>query len=128
MQIHEIDGWAGIVVDARNPDRFDGSLQVPTDPQAGHIPGAVNVPCRKNLDHTGRLRPIAEVREAFERAGISDAAAVASYCGSGVTACHNLLALEHVGLGRGRLYPGGWSEYAADDAARIAERQSATLR
>jgi thiosulfate/3-mercaptopyruvate sulfurtransferase len=121
VQIHEIEEWAGVVVDARNPDRFDGSLQVPTDPQAGHIPGAVNVPCRQNLDGTGRLRPIAEVREAFERVGISDAAAVASYCGSGVTACHNLLALEHVGLGRGRLYPGGWSEYAADPA-RIAER------
>jgi thiosulfate/3-mercaptopyruvate sulfurtransferase len=121
LQAHEIEEWAGVVVDARNPDRFDGTLQAPIDPQPGHIPGAVNVPCRDNLDRTGRLRPVAEVREAFERAGISDAAAVASYCGSGIAACHNLLALEHAGFGRGRLYPGGWSEYAADPA-RIAER------
>ncbi|BCW34387.1 sulfurtransferase [Arthrobacter sp. StoSoilA2] len=112
-------GAAGIIVDARNADRFDGSLQLPTDPQAGHIPGAVNVPCRGNLDPDGRLRPITEVRRAFAKVGIEDATAVISYCGSGVTACHNLLALEYAGFGRGRLYPGGWSEYGAE--ARRAE-------
>lgn len=121
VQAAELDGWDGVIVDARNPDRFDGSLQLPTDPRPGHIPGAVNVPCRENLDNACRLRPAPDVRQAFERAGISDAAAVASYCGSGITACHNLLALEHAGLGRGRLYPGGWSEYAADPAC-TAER------
>ncbi|MEZ2388373.1 sulfurtransferase [bacterium RCC_150] len=112
----DVDGVTSgaAVVDARNPDRFDGSLQLPTDPQPGHIPGAINVPCRGNLTQSGHLRPIAEVREAFLSVGIEDASAVVSYCGSGVTACHNLLALEHAGLGRGRLYPGGWSEYAAD--------------
>jgi len=111
-------GPAGTIVDARNADRFDGTLQLPTDPQAGHIPGAVNVPCRENLSADGRLRPIAEVRTAFARVGIDDAAAVISYCGSGVTACHNLLALEHAGLGQGRLYAGGWSEYGAGPGRR----------
>ena len=121
VQADDLEAWAGIVVDARHADRFGGSLQLPTDPQAGHIPGAVNVPCRENLDSVGRLRPIAEVREAFARVGVRDGSAVVSYCGSGITACHNLLALEHVGLGRGLLYPGGWSEYA-EDPRRIAER------
>jgi thiosulfate/3-mercaptopyruvate sulfurtransferase len=121
VQAETLKGWAGIIVDARNADRFDGTLQVPTDPQPGHIPGAVNVPCRENLDASGRLRPIAEVLAAFARAGIEDGSAVVSYCGSGITACHNLLVLEYAGLGRGRLYPGGWSEYAADPKRR-AER------
>jgi thiosulfate/3-mercaptopyruvate sulfurtransferase len=109
---------AGIIVDARNPDRFDGNLQLPTDPRAGHIPGAVNVPCRENLAPDGRLRPITEVQRAFAKVGIEDAAGIISYCGSGITACHNLLALEHAGLGRGRLYAGGWSEYGADPGRR----------
>lgn len=113
---------AGILVDARNADRFDGTLQLPTDPQAGHIPGAVNVPCRANLSPDGRLRPITEVRAAFAGVGIDHAAAVISYCGSGVTACHNLLALEHAGLGHGRLYAGGWSEYAAAPGRRAELR------
>jgi thiosulfate/3-mercaptopyruvate sulfurtransferase len=115
-------GAAGIIVDARNADRFDGSLQLPTDPQAGHIPGAVNVPCRGNLGPNGRLRPIAEVRRAFAKVGVEDATAVISYCGSGITACHNLLALEHAGLGQGRLYAGGWSEYAAEPWAAAFPR------
>lgn len=111
-------GAVGIIVDARNADRFDGSLQLPTDPQAGHIPGAVNIPCRGNIAPDGRLRPIAEVRRAFAEVGIEDATAVISYCGSGVTACHSLLALEHAGLGLGRLYAGGWSEYGAEPLRR----------
>ena len=121
VQAEDLDRWHGAIVDARNTDRFDGSLQLPTDPQAGHIPGAVNVPCRENLDQHGRLRPIPEVREAFARAGIRDGSTVVSYCGSGITACHNLLTLEHAGLGQGRLYAGGWSEYAADPQ-RTADR------
>jgi thiosulfate/3-mercaptopyruvate sulfurtransferase len=110
---NDVETWNGTVVDARDSDRFDGTLQLPADPRPGHIPGAVNVPCRANLAPDGRLRPLAEVRQAFAGAGIRNAAAVVSYCGSGVTACHNLLTLEHLGLGRGRLYVGGWSEYAS---------------
>ncbi|MGY3568105.1 thiosulfate/3-mercaptopyruvate sulfurtransferase [Sinomonas sp. RB5] len=117
----DLQEWEGFIVDARNADRFDGSLQLPTDPQPGHIPGAVNVPCRENLDPNGRLRAPAAVREAFARAGVRDGSTVVSYCGSGVTACHNLLTLEHAELGQGRLYVGGWSEYAAAPG-RTAER------
>ncbi|WP_152231018.1 sulfurtransferase [Georgenia ruanii] len=113
-ELEDITAGAGIVIDARNADRFDGRHQLPTDPQAGHIPGAVNVPCRQNLSPDGRLRPIAEIRAAFANARVEDATTVISYCGSGVTACHNLLTLEQAGLGLGRLYVGGWSEYAAD--------------
>jgi thiosulfate/3-mercaptopyruvate sulfurtransferase len=103
------------VVDARNRDRFDGR-QDPVDPRPGHIPGAVNVPCRENLDSSGRLLPEVLLRGNFGRAGIVSAENTIAYCGSGVTACHNLLVLEHLGAGRGRLFVGGWSQYghAAD--------------
>lgn len=98
------------VVDARNRDRFAGS-QDPIDPRPGHIPGAVNVPCRENLDSSGKLLPAAQLHENFERAGISSGEGTISYCGSGVTACHNLLVLEKLGAGRGKLFVGGWSQY-----------------
>jgi len=98
------------VVDARNRDRFDGR-QDPVDPRPGHIPGAVNVPCRENLDSSGRLLPEVQLRQNFERAGILSAQDTIAYCGSGVTACHNLLVLEQLGAGRGRLFAGGWSRY-----------------
>jgi thiosulfate/3-mercaptopyruvate sulfurtransferase len=72
------------------------------------------VPCRDNVDADGRFRPVAELRERFTAAGATGDRDVISYCGSGVTACHNLIALEHAGLGRGRLYPGSWSQYSSD--------------
>ena len=100
-----------VVIDARNRDRFRGENE-PVDPRAGHIPGAVNVPCRENLDAAGRFLPADKLRRRFAAAGAGKGTAVISYCGSGVTACHNLLALEHSGLGRGRLYPGSWSQYS----------------
>ena len=98
------------VVDARNRDRFEGR-QDPVDPRPGHIPGAVNVPCRENLDPSGKLIPDRQLHENFERAGIVSAESTISYCGSGVTACHNLLVLEHLGVGKGKLLVGGWSQY-----------------
>jgi thiosulfate/3-mercaptopyruvate sulfurtransferase len=98
------------VVDARNRDRFAGR-QDPVDPRPGHIPGAVNVPCRDNLDSSGRLIPDMQLRKNFERAGIVSAENTIAYCGSGVTACHNLLVLEHLSAGKGRLFVGGWSQY-----------------
>ncbi len=98
------------VADARNADRFEGR-QDPIDPRPGHIPGAVNVPCRANLEPSGRIKNTEEILQAFAAAGIDSAEKVISYCGSGVTACHNLLTMEHVGLGRGLLYVGGWSQY-----------------
>ena len=101
-----------VVIDARQPERFRGESE-PIDPRAGHIPGARNVSCRENVDAEGRFLPAAELRERFAAAGVTAGADVVSYCGSGVTACHNLLALEHAGFAPGRLYPGSWSQYAA---------------
>jgi thiosulfate/3-mercaptopyruvate sulfurtransferase len=101
-----------ILIDARNSDRYRGEVE-PIDPEAGHIPGALNLPCRENLDTTGKLLPFEILRERFEQLIALTGTGVVSYCGSGVTACHNLLVLEHLGLGRGRLYPGSWSEYSS---------------
>jgi len=104
---------ANVVLDARDGDRYRGERE-PVDPRPGHIPGARSVPCRENLDPEGRLLPLDRLRERFAQAGAADASRVVSYCGSGITACHNLLVLEHAGLGLGRLYPGSWSQYSHD--------------
>jgi thiosulfate/3-mercaptopyruvate sulfurtransferase len=106
------------VLDARERERYRGDAE-PVDPRAGHIPGARSLPCRENLDDAGRFLPVGLLRRRFEDVGVRDGASVISYCGSGVTACHTLIALEHAGLGRGRLYPGSWSQYS-HDAARPA--------
>jgi thiosulfate/3-mercaptopyruvate sulfurtransferase len=66
------------------------------------------------VDADGRFLPVAALRERFAAAGVTGGTDVISYCGSGVTACHNLIALEHAGLGEGRLYPGSWSQYSGD--------------
>ena len=110
------DATAGsfVVLDARQRERFRGDTE-PIDPRAGHIPGARSLPCRENLDADGRFLPVDELRAKFAAVGVQVATSVVSYCGSGVTACHNLLALEHAGLGVGRLYPGSWSQYAHTD-------------
>jgi thiosulfate/3-mercaptopyruvate sulfurtransferase len=108
--IEETVADGAVVVDARNRDRYEGR-QDPIDPRPGHIPGAVNVPCRENLEPGGRLAQPQQLRDNFQAAGIESADGVISYCGSGVTACHNLLVLEHIGLGKGRLFVGGWSQY-----------------
>ena len=103
---------AHVVLDARSAERYHGN-QESVDARAGHIPGARSLPCRDNLDGKGRFLPVGVLRDRFEAAGATTGSpAVVCYCGSGVTACHNLLALELCGLGPGRLYPGSWSEYA----------------
>ncbi|SNS41902.1 thiosulfate/3-mercaptopyruvate sulfurtransferase [Geodermatophilus pulveris] len=104
---------SGVVLDAREPARYRGDRE-PVDPRAGHVPGAVNVPCRGNLDGDGRFLPAAELRRRYAEAGVTGDGDVVVYCGSGVTACHDLLALEVAGLPAGRLYPGSWSQYSAD--------------
>ncbi|MEV4638322.1 sulfurtransferase [Actinoplanes sp. NPDC049548] len=114
-RLADIDAAAGgsaVVLDARDRPRFRGETE-PVDPRAGHIPGARNLPCRENLDEKGRFLPVPELRERFGAVGVREGSDVVSYCGSGVTACHNLLAMEHAGLGVGRLYPGSWSQYSA---------------
>ncbi|GAA0534810.1 sulfurtransferase [Paractinoplanes ferrugineus] len=103
-----------VVIDARQPERFRGESE-PIDPRPGHIPGARSVPCRENVDAAGRWLAADRLRERFEAAGVTGDTEVVSYCGSGVTACHNLLALERAGFAPGRLYPGSWSQYSATD-------------
>ena len=104
----------GVVVDARDAARYRGESE-PIDPRAGHVPGARSLPCRDHLRADGRLTSPEEIRRRFAEVGVHDAARMVSYCGSGVTACHNLLVAEWVGLGRGRLFPGSWSQYSATD-------------
>jgi thiosulfate/3-mercaptopyruvate sulfurtransferase len=109
-----------LLVDARSAERFAGENET-LDPVAGHIPGARNHPFALNSDSQGRFLPARELRRAWEQAlrGRPAAAAVAM-CGSGVTACHNLLALETAGLPGARLYAGSWSEWIRDPARAVA--------
>ncbi len=109
--IDEASDTQNLVIDARNRERYTGETD-PVDPRPGHIPGAVNVPCRENLNDDGTFLPLQILRKRFEDAGVISGQGVISYCGSGVTACHNLLAMEYVGLGQGRLFPGSWSQYS----------------
>lgn len=108
------------VVDARGPDRFRGENET-IDPVGGHIPGARNRFFRDNLDTEGCFRSAAELRREFLGllAGV-DPAQVVVQCGSGVTACHNLLAMEIAGLHGAKLYAGSWSEWCADPSRPIA--------
>ena len=108
-----------LLVDARAPERFAG-LTEPLDRIPGHIPGAVNRHYAENLTADGTLRPAGELREEFSRVmGTRAPEQVVMYCGSGVSACQNLLALEHAGIQGVRLYPGSYSEWAADPARPI---------
>jgi thiosulfate/3-mercaptopyruvate sulfurtransferase len=110
---------ANAVIDARSRERYLGEGIDPVDPRAGHIPGARSLPAREHVGPDGRLPDRDELRRRFEAAGVDGARPVVSYCGSGVTACHNLLLLEHAGLGTGRLYAGSWSQWS-NDASRPA--------
>lgn len=100
-----------ILVDARSAERFRGDVE-PVDPVAGHIPGAVNVPCEGNLGSDGRFLSPPELRRRFKEAGVTDPKRSVAYCGSGVTACHNLLAMELAGMDGAALYPGSWSDWS----------------
>lgn len=102
-----------VVIDARPRDRFDGAPDA-VDPRFGHIPGAKSLPCREHVVD-GFLKPQDELLQAAAAVGAVGDAPVVSYCGSGVTACHNLLVLEHLGVTGARLYPGSWSQYAHTD-------------
>lgn len=109
-----------VVLDARDGARFRGETE-PVDPRAGHVPGARSLPCRENLGADARFLPVPVLRERFAAVGVQpDGPTVVSYCGSGVTACHTLLALEHAGLPAGRLYPGSWSQWSSDPDRPVA--------
>jgi len=108
------------LVDARIAERFSGKQET-IDPVAGHVPGAINRFWKDNLDSDGRFKAAARLREEFDR--LLEGARpeqVVHMCGSGVTACHNIFAMELAGLSGSKLYPGSWSEWCADPARPVA--------
>jgi thiosulfate/3-mercaptopyruvate sulfurtransferase len=109
------------LLDARAPERYRGDVE-PVDRVAGHIPGATNHFFKDNLDATGRFLPAETLRARFDRElqGATGEEVIV-YCGSGVTACHNLLAMEHAGIHGARLYPGSWSEWSSDSERPVAK-------
>jgi thiosulfate/3-mercaptopyruvate sulfurtransferase len=110
----ESGGEQHVLVDARAPARFAG-LQEPIDPVAGHIPGAKNRFCNDNLTARGTFKPADALRSEFAAViGGRPPAEVVNYCGSGVSACHNVLAMEIAGLPGSRLYAGSWSDWISD--------------
>jgi thiosulfate/3-mercaptopyruvate sulfurtransferase len=103
------------VIDARAADRYRGDTE-PVDPRAGHVPGAINLPFAGNLAPDGTFRAPAELAERYAAVGTSPVA----YCGSGVSACHDLLAMAVAGIPEARLYPGSWSEWSSDPTRPVA--------
>jgi len=101
-----------ILLDARAGERYRGESE-PVDPRAGHIPGALNAPWLENLRPDGRLLSPAELRAHYRHLGVKDGGTVIVHCGSGVTACHHVLAMEVSGLKQPRLYEGSWSDWSS---------------
>ena len=117
--LDNLESGKRIVIDARAADRYRGENET-IDPVGGHIPGAKNRFFKDNLGPDGRFKDAAQLREELG-ALIDDPAAAIMQCGSGVTACHNLLALEVAGLPGAALYPGSWSEWVGDPARPVAK-------
>ncbi|RAM35195.1 sulfurtransferase [Arthrobacter globiformis] len=123
MQVTDADGaanWAagGVLLDARAGERFRGEVE-PVDPRAGHIPGAVSAPTTGNLDDDGRFLPAEALRQRFANLGVDAATPTAVYCGSGVTASHEMAALEIAGFSAA-LFPGSFSEWSNDASRPVA--------
>jgi thiosulfate/3-mercaptopyruvate sulfurtransferase len=117
--LRELD--AVTVIDARAPERYRGEVE-PLDKAAGHIPGALNRFFQHNLGPDGRFKSPEALRAEFGSVlGGRELSTVVQQCGSGATACHNILAMEHAGLGTTRLYPGSWSEWCADPSRPVAK-------
>ncbi|MGT2426190.1 sulfurtransferase [Amnibacterium kyonggiense] len=110
--------FPGALLDARAAERYRGEVE-PVDPRAGHIPGAISAPTAGNLDADGRFLPPEALRSRFRALGVDLGAPVAAYCGSGVTASHELLALAVAGVD-GALYPGSWSAWSNDPSRPVA--------
>jgi thiosulfate/3-mercaptopyruvate sulfurtransferase len=108
-----------LLIDARAGERYVGAVE-PIDPRAGHIPGAVSAPFAGNLGADGRFLPPEALRARFAALGAERAQPLVCYCGSGVTAAHNLLALELAGITGGLLYEGSWSDWSSDPARPAA--------
>jgi thiosulfate/3-mercaptopyruvate sulfurtransferase len=112
--------WArtGILLDARAGERYRGEFE-PVDPRAGHIPGALSAPTTENVDASGRFLPADALRRRFGEVGVSGDVPVAVYCGSGVTAAHEVAAMEIAGI-RAALYPGSFSEWSNNPSLPVA--------
>jgi len=109
------------LVDSREQIRYEGKHE-PIDPVAGHIPGAVNLPFANHVGSDGRLASPESIRNQWLSVlGKTPPEQTVVYCGSGVTACFNLLTMEHAGLEGARLYPGSWSEWIADPARPVGK-------
>ena len=109
------------LIDARTPERYAG-LQEPIDPVAGHVPKALNHPYQRNLNQHGLFLDPLELQKQFKAIGLADNPdRVVHMCGSGVTACHNLLAMEVAGLCGSRLYPGSWSDWISNRNRNVAK-------
>ena len=118
-EVVTIDEVAGrpddvVLVDARSSERYRGDAE-PVDPKAGHIPGARSLPFTDHVDERGSMLDAAAVRSRLAGAGIDESTTVIAHCGSGVTACHIILAAEVAGLPRPALYVGSWSEWSSTD-------------
>jgi thiosulfate/3-mercaptopyruvate sulfurtransferase len=103
------------LIDARAGERYRGEKE-PVDPKAGHIPGALSSPWAENLGPDGRFKSPAELRKRFVDLGIDPDKGAVAYCGSGVNATHDLIAMELAGIKNGRLYAGSWSDWSSRDA------------
>jgi thiosulfate/3-mercaptopyruvate sulfurtransferase len=112
LDVEDVAAFAstGVLLDARAAERFRGEVE-PVDPKAGHVPGAVSAPTGGNLAPDGTFRPVAELRARFASLGVADGGPVAAYCGSGVTAAHEVAALAIAGFDAA-LYPGSWSQWS----------------
>ena len=111
---------AALLIDSREPPRYRGESE-PIDRAAGHIPGAINRFWKENLTENGNFKEKTQLKDEFEQIfGNTPAGESVFYCGSGVTACHNLLAAAHAGLTLPKLYAGSWSEWSSDPANPVA--------
>ena len=111
---------AELLIDSRAPERYMGQCE-PLDKVAGHIPGAINRFWKNNLDSDGFFKKSDQLRKEFEHSfGVTEVSKIVFYCGSGVTACHNLLAVAHAGLDVPRLYAGSWSDWCSNPERPVA--------